>query len=122
MRVEERIGRWIERYEENGYLHGSILIASNGHILLNKGFGMANIEHFVPNKPTTKFRIGSLTKAFTAMGIFQLHEEGKLSIDDCINKYLPDFPQGEKITIYHCLTNTTGIPNYTSFLIFGLKQ
>lgn len=121
MRTEERIEKWIERYEENGYLNGSILIAANGNILLNKGFGMANWEHAVPNKPTTKFRIGSLTKAFTAMGIFQLHEEGKLNVDDCVGKYLPDFPHGDKMTIYQCLTSTTGIPNYTSFPDFWSK-
>lgn len=121
MRAEERISKWIKRYEENGYINGSILIASNGNILLNKGFGMANWEHAVPNKPATKFRIGSLTKAFTSMGIFQLHEEGKLSIDDCVAKYLPDFPHGEKMTICHCLTSTTGIPNYTSFPDFWSK-
>lgn len=121
MIVEERISKWIGRYEGNGYLNGSILIASNETILLNKGFGMANWEHAVPNKPNTKFKIGSLTKAFTAMGIFQLHESGKLCIDDCIGKYLPNYPQGEKITIYHCLTNTTGIPNYTGFPDFWPK-
>lgn len=121
MIAEERISSWIKRYEENGYLNGSILIASNENILLNKGFGMANWEHAVPNKPSTKYRIGSLTKAFTAMGIFQLHEKGKLSIDDCISKYILNYPQGEKITIYHCLTNTSGIPNFTSFPDFWPK-
>ncbi|WP_419962408.1 serine hydrolase domain-containing protein [Psychrobacillus sp. BM2] len=115
MKAAERLGKWIERYEANGYLNGSILIATNRNILLNKGFGMANWEHAVPNKSTTKFKIGSLTKAFTAMGIYQLHESGRLCIDDCIGKYLPNYPHGEKITIYQCLTNTTGIPNYTSF-------
>ncbi|MER2008205.1 MAG: serine hydrolase domain-containing protein [Psychrobacillus sp.] len=118
---EERLDKWIKRYEENNYLNGSILIASNEQILLNKGFGMANWEHGVPNKPTTKFRIGSLSKAFTAMSIFQLHEKGKLCIDDCIGKYLLNYPQGEKITIYHCLTNTSGIPNYTSASDFWFK-
>ncbi|GGP11251.1 serine hydrolase domain-containing protein [Oceanobacillus neutriphilus] len=121
MRTKERIGKWIKRYEENGYINGSILIASKGNILLNKGFGMANWEHAVPNKPATKFRIGSLTKAFTSMGIYQLHGEGKLNIDDCVGKYLPDFPHGDKITIYHCLTSTTGIPNYTGFPDFWSK-
>lgn len=121
MLAKERIETWIERYEENGYLNGSILIASNEGILLNKGFGMANREHAVPNKPTTKFKIGSLTKAFTAMSIFQLQEKGKLSIDDSINKYISNYPQGDKISIYHCLTNTTGIPNYTSFPDFWIK-
>ncbi|AXI11087.1 serine hydrolase [Oceanobacillus zhaokaii] len=119
--LEERIGKWVERYEENGYLNGSILIASNDNILLNKGFGMSNLEHAVPNKPTTRFRIGSLSKAFTSMAIYQLHEKGKLNIDDCIGKYLSNYPQGDKITIYHCLTNTAGIPNYTSFPDFWSK-
>lgn len=114
MLVLEQIEKWIERYEENGYLNGSILIASNEDILLNRGFGMANWEHAIPNKPTTKFKIGSLTKAFTAMCIYQLHEKGKLNIDDCIEMYLPNYRHGDKISIYHCLTNSTGIPNYTS--------
>ncbi|CAM5217048.1 Penicillin-binding protein 4* [Ureibacillus acetophenoni] len=112
---EKKIIKWIKRYEENGYLNGSILIASKGEILLNKGFGIANWEHMVTNRATTKFRIGSLTKAFTALAIFQLHEKGKLSIDDYLNKYLTAFPHDDRITIYHCLTNSSGIPNYTSF-------
>lgn len=56
-----------------------------------------------------------LTKSFTAMCIFQLHERGKLSIDDAIGQYIPDYPHGERITLYHCLTNSSGLPNYTSF-------
>ncbi|MHC0038064.1 serine hydrolase domain-containing protein [Pseudoneobacillus sp. C159] len=121
MTIENKIARWINRYEKNGYVNGSILVASKGDILLNKGFGMANFEHAVPNQSTTKFRIGSLTKAFTALAIFQLHENGKLDINDYIAKYLPTYPTGEKITIYHCLTCTSGIPNYTSFPDFWFK-
>ena len=115
MILEERINNWIESYERNGYLNGSILIASNENILMNKGFGMANWEHKVPNSPITKFRIGSITKAFTALCILQLHEKKKLNVNDYVGKYLPDYPNGDRITIYHCLTNTSGIPNYTSF-------
>lgn len=113
--LEDQLRKWIERYEENGYLHGTLLIASNEEILLNKGFGMANWEHKVPNQPASKFRIGSLTKAFTALAIFQLQERSLLNIDDSIGIYLPNYPQGENITIYHCLTHSSGIPNYTSF-------
>ncbi|MBU9711350.1 serine hydrolase domain-containing protein [Evansella tamaricis] len=119
--LEKRVGKWIERYEENNYLNGSILITSNENFILNKSFGMANWEHMVPNKRTTKFRMGSLTKGFTALAIFQLHEKGYLNIDDSIGKYFANYPQGENITIYHCLTNTTGIPNYTSFPEFWSK-
>lgn len=122
MVTEERINRWIERYEGNGYLNGTILVADKENILLNKGFGMANWEHKVRNKPTTKFRIGSLTKAFTALAMYQLHQKKKLNINDCIGKYLPNYPQGENITIYHCLTNTAGIPNYASFPDFWSTQ
>ncbi|WP_231505541.1 serine hydrolase domain-containing protein [Bacillus sp. EB01] len=118
MNIETSLNNWIESYEQNGYLCGSILISIGGQVLLNKGFGMANWEHLVHNKPTTKFRIGSLTKAFTALAIFQLHEEKKLNIYDFIGKYLSYYPNGDKISIYHCLTNTSGIPNYTSFADF----
>ena len=122
MDIENRINKWIESYDRNSYLNGSILIASNENILLNKGFGMANREHNVPNMPTTKFRIGSLTKAFTAMGILQLHEKKKLNINDYVGKYLHDYPNGERITILHCLTNSSGIPNYTSFADFWFSS
>lgn len=115
MIIEDRLNRWIEAYDRNGYLNGSILVASNENILINKGFGMANWEHNVPNMPTTKFRVGSITKAFTAMCIFQLHEKQKLHINDYLSKYLPQYPMGDQITIYHCLTNTSGISNYTKF-------
>lgn len=121
MLVEERLNAWLERYESNGYLNGCLLVASNDNILVRKGFGMANHEHQVPNTPVTKFRIGSLTKAFTALSIFQLHENGELNINDPITNYLPDYPNGEKITIYHCLTNTSGIPDFTSFSDFWFK-
>ncbi|MDR0271119.1 serine hydrolase domain-containing protein [Paenibacillus sp.] len=113
--LQERIKKWMESYAQNGYLNGSILIACSGQVIFSEGFGMANQVHKVPNTSTTKFRIGSLTKAFTAMCIFQLDEEKKLNIDDTLDKYIVDYPNGDRISIFHCLTNTTGIPNYTSF-------
>ncbi|MFF2175481.1 serine hydrolase domain-containing protein [Lysinibacillus sp. NPDC058147] len=121
MILEERLNNWVDSYNRNGYLNGTILIASNEHILLNRGFGMANWQHSVPNVPTTKFRIGSLTKAFTAMAIFQLHEKRKLNIDDYVGKYLDDYPNGQHITIFHCLTNSSGIPNYTNVPDFWFR-
>ncbi|KYG31948.1 serine hydrolase domain-containing protein [Alkalihalobacillus trypoxylicola] len=104
----------LEHYNSKGYLNGSILIASNDKTLINQGFGYANLEHKILNKPTTKFRIGSLSKAFTAYAIFQLHAKKYININHKISHYLVDYPNGELITIYHCLTNSTGISNYTS--------
>ena len=74
------------------------------------------MEWNIPNTTDTKFRVGSVTKQFTAMLIMQLVEEGKLKLDVPITTYIPDYPKdkGDKITIHHLLTHTSGIPNYTS--------
>ncbi len=78
---------------------------------------MANMEWNIPNTPDTKFRLGSITKQFTAMLIMQLVEQGKLKLDGKVTDYLPDYPKatGDKITVHHLLTHTSGIPNYTNF-------
>lgn len=109
------------------HFQGAALIAKGGKILFSKGYGFANEEHQIPNSPQTVFRIGSLTKQFTAIAILQLQEEEKLredgklreeeklSVSDPIAKYLPDYPQGERITIHHLLSHTSGIPSITDF-------
>ncbi|MBN1224985.1 MAG: beta-lactamase family protein [Candidatus Aminicenantes bacterium] len=74
---------------------------------------MADYEHNVPNAPQTKFRLASLTKQFTAMAVLQLHERNLLSLDDPINKYIPEYTDGGEITIHHLLTHTSGIANFT---------
>ncbi len=93
---------------------GAVLIARNGKPVFRKGFGLANREWNIPNDPETKFRIGSITKQFTATAILQLAEVGKLSIDDPVSKYYTDAPAAwSGITIRHLLTHTSGIPSYT---------
>jgi len=82
---------------------------------LAKGYGLADREHGVPCGPETKYRLGSLTKQFTAMLVMQLQELGKLSTDDMLSKYIPDYPNGDKITVHNLLTHTSGVPNFTSF-------
>ncbi|MFJ7972969.1 serine hydrolase domain-containing protein [Psychrobacillus sp. NPDC096389] len=119
--LEKRLEEWIKAYSINGYLNGSILVAYKGEILVNKGFGKANWEHQVSNRPDTKYRIGSITKGFTAMAIYQLYEQKKLELDDPISKYLPYFPNGNNFTVYHCLTHTSGVANFTSFDEFWMK-
>jgi CubicO group peptidase (beta-lactamase class C family) len=91
----------------------AVLVAENGKIVFEKGYGLANIEHCVPVTPDTKFRIGSITKQFTAAAILKLVEEGKLSLDDKVSKFIPDFPRGDIVTIHHLLTHTSGIHSYT---------
>jgi CubicO group peptidase (beta-lactamase class C family) len=95
---------------------GAVLVARNGQVLVDKGYGYADLEWQIPDTPDTKFRLGSMTKQFTAAGILLLEERGKLNTDDLVKKYIPDAPAAwDKITIYNLLTHTSGIPNFTSF-------
>ncbi len=93
----------------------SILVARKGQVVYKKAFGSANIELNVPMQPDMVFRIGSITKQFTAVAILQLAEQGKLSLQDSIQKYVKDFPsKGQTITIENLLTHTSGLVDYTS--------
>ena len=99
---------------------GSILVAQNGQAVVSKGFGMANIELAVPNTPQTVFRLGSVTKQFTAMAVMILQERGKLRVSDPACQYLTECPAAwQPLTIRHLLTHTSGIPNYTSLPDFA---
>lgn len=105
----------LKAYFEQGRFQGSALVAKGGQILLSKGYGLANEEHDIPNKPNTKFRLGSITKQFTAVAILQLQEQGKLNVQDPVSKYIPNSPEAwKKVTIHHLLSHTGGIPSYTS--------
>ncbi|WP_281231740.1 serine hydrolase [Flavobacterium gelatinilyticum] len=112
----QQIEQLLSKYNEYGQFNGAALVAENGKVIFKKGFGSANMEWNIPNQPDTKFRLGSISKQFTALLIVKLTEEGKIKLDVPITAYLPDYPKetGNKITIHHLLTHTSGIPNYTS--------
>jgi CubicO group peptidase (beta-lactamase class C family) len=95
---------------------GSLLVARDGQVLISRGYGSANLEWTIPNTPATKFRLGSITKQFTAAAILLLEERGKLRIDDPVKKHLEDTPAAwDQVTIFHLLTHTSGIPSFTGF-------
>lgn len=113
--IIEKADEYLKAAVKNDRFIGSVLIAKNGAPILNKGYGMANIELNVPNTPKTIFRTASLTKQFTSMAIMQLQERGKLKVSDPICRYLENCPTAwQSITIRHLLTHTSGIPNYSS--------
>jgi CubicO group peptidase (beta-lactamase class C family) len=94
---------------------GAILVARDGHVVVSKGYGMADLEEDVPNTPETKFRLGSLTKQFTAASIMLLQERGRLSVQDSICKYVAPCPEAwQPITLHQLLSHTAGVPNFTS--------
>jgi len=89
------------------------LVAKNGVPIYRKAFGKANLELDVDMKPDNVFQIGSMTKQFTALSILILHEQEKLDVNDKVAKYLPNYPNGENITLHHLLTHTSGIKDFT---------
>lgn len=111
-----KIDEMLSLYQKYGQFNGSALVADNGKVIYKKGFGLANMEWNIPNTPDTKFRLGSITKQFTATLILQLVEQGKIKLDGKLTDYLPDYRQdtGSKVTIHNLLTHTSGIPSYTS--------
>lgn len=118
-----RMEQVIQSYVTAGTFMGAVLVARDGAIVHNKAYGLANVEWDVPNTPTTKFRLGSITKQFTAASILLLEERGKLKIDAPVKTYLPDSPVSwEKITVFNLLTHTSGIPNFTALPEYGAAK
>jgi len=92
----------------------AIIVKKAGKTILRKGYGLADLELGVPVEPDMIFRLGSITKQFTAVAVLMLAEQGKLGLQDEITKFLPDYPtQGRTITVEHLLTHTSGIQSYT---------
>jgi CubicO group peptidase (beta-lactamase class C family) len=92
----------------------AIIAVRDGRTVLRKAYGMADLELGVSLQPDMVFRIGSMTKQFTAVAILMLAEEGKLAVSDPITKFLPEYPTGGKtISVEHLLTHTSGIKSYT---------
>ncbi len=113
--LNKNLDNYFQLLTDQKEFSGSVLVSQKGKILLKKSYGMANYEHGVPNTSETKFRIASITKQFTALAILILEERSLLNLQDPISKFIPDFPNGDSITIYHLLTHSSGIANYTSF-------
>jgi len=98
-----------------GTFTGSVLIAQDGKVLFNKGYGLADRTQGIPNTHQTRFHLGSITKQFTAMGILILQSQGKLNVQDPICNYIIDCPKKwQGITIHHLLTHTSGLSSQLS--------
>jgi len=108
--LAERMNKVVQPYADAQVFMGSVLVARNGKVSFSKSYGWADLEWNIPNSPTTRFNIASMTKQFTAAAILLLEDRGKLRTDDPITKYFPDAPaHWSKITIYNLLTHTSGI-------------
>src|SRR5260370_18113752 len=118
-----RMAQVVQPYVADKKFMGSVLVARGGEVLLSKGYGSANLEWNIPNSPATKFRLGSITKQFTAASTLLLEERGKLKTDDPVKKFMPDAPAAwDKVTIFHLLTHTSGIPSFTGFPDYASQE
>ena len=109
-----RMQQVVQNYVDNKSFMGVVLVAEKDKLLLSQGYGDADLEWGIKNSPDAKFRIGSLTKQFTAASILLLAQRGKLKLEDPVKTWLPDAPASwEKVTVFHLLTHTSGIPNFT---------
>ncbi|QWG35010.1 class A beta-lactamase-related serine hydrolase [Bacillus mycoides] len=104
------ISQKLDQYLVGKQFNGTVLVTDKEHVILNKGYGYADVQNKIENTPRTKYRIGSITKTVVATSILQLQEQGKLNIQDNVNKYIPSFPADKNITLYHLLTHTSGLP------------
>lgn len=117
--LESKIDKILSNQFKSNETGVSALVAKDGKIVYRKAFGKANLELDVNMTSENIFEVGSITKQFTSVSILMLLEEGKLSLEDEITKFIPDYPtNGKKITIHHLLTHTSGIKSYTSMPSF----
>ena len=119
--AESALDQHIRDLVNAGLFSGSVLVARQGQILLRRGYGMTNAT--TPNTATTRFRIASITKQFTATLVLRLHEQGRLNIDDGICNYIEACPDAwGQVTIRHLLAHSSGIPDYTDYRDFDATQ
>lgn len=109
--LPEHINRYLSALDTAGYFAGTVLVARKGQLIYEGAFGLADQRRGIPMRVDTRLQLASITKVFTAVAVAQLVEQGKLSFDDSIGTYLPEYPKeiGEHVTIHQLLTHTSGI-------------
>ena len=119
--IVQRADDYLQSLVDNRAFSGSVLLARKNQIILIKGYGCSEYVCHEKNTSQTIYRIGSVTKPFTAIIILRLDERKQLRLHDKLSLYYPEYPNGEKITIKHLLSNTSGIEDYTEMEIFENK-
>ena len=105
---------YLQAWTEMDMFSGTVLVAKDGDIVFHKAYGKANVGQNIENTCETRFRIGSLTKSFTAMVVLQLEQKGKLSTKDRLSKYVPDHTRADEITLDMLLNHRSGIVDHTT--------
>src|SRR5918997_1470976 len=106
-----KIDEFITPFAKANHFSGVALASENGKVIYEKAFGLANADYKIPNQLNTRIGIASITKPMTVVILNRLVESGKISLDDKLSKYIPDFPSGDKITIGMLKNHRSGIPH-----------
>jgi CubicO group peptidase (beta-lactamase class C family) len=116
----KKVDAFLSQWDKNDMPGCAVGAVRDGRLVYKRAFGMANLDYDVPNTPTTLFNLASSSKPFTAMSIALLAQQGKLSLDDDIRKYVPELPKyDDTITIRHLIHHTSGIREYQALVTFG---
>jgi CubicO group peptidase (beta-lactamase class C family) len=116
--MPEKLETYMQALTKNAGFNGTVLVSKNGTILLEKGYGLRDVEAKINHDQNSVFQIGSVTKQFTSTVIQKLQMEGKLSVKDKLSKYFPQYAYADKITIENLLNHVSGIYNYTNDPVF----
>ncbi len=107
----------VVKYMADSGFRGSAFVSRGTEVLLDQGYGLADTENGIPNSGALKYRIGSMTKSFTAVAVVRLKAMGLITgYDDPLATYFPDYPRADEITIRHLLTHQSGLPDYLNFV------
>ena len=106
----QEIEKYMDAQNQVNKFGGTVIVMKKDIVILKKAYGYADLEWNVKNTFDTKFVLASISKHFTAIAIMQLVEKKQLSFNDKLNKFFPNYPQGEKVTIHMLLTHTAGLP------------
>jgi CubicO group peptidase (beta-lactamase class C family) len=116
----KKVDAFLSQWDKNDMPGCAVGVVKDGRLVYKRGFGMANLDYDVPNTPSTLFNLASMSKQFTAMSIALLAQQGKLSLDDDIRKYVPELPKyDDAITIRHLIHHTSGIRDYEALVFFS---
>ena len=119
---QEFLNEVLESYYKENAFNGNALVYHKGQVLLMKEYGFQDKEKNIMNSSNTIFQLGSITKQFTAAIILKLEEQGQLKLSDPVSLYFSNYPNGDRITIHHLLSHTSGIYNYTDNEVFLKEQ
>ena len=116
----KKVDAFLSQWDKNDMPGCAVGVVKDGRLVYKRGFGMANLDYDVPNTPSTRFNLASVSKPFTAFSIALLAQQGKLSLDDDIRKYVPEIPKyDETVTIRHLIHHSSGIREYQALVLFG---